>query len=82
MLLVLDVLIIDDVGENAARAKATRENLQVAPLKVPRKVGHERIRMFRKDGHHAHMALRLGMALEAIRITALLVAHLAEEAQL
>ena len=77
MVLVLDKLLIDRVRLDALRAEAAREELDEVVLELRAEVGDVPARVLAYDEHLTKVGLRLGAALEAILVSALLLADLA-----
>ena len=74
---VLDVLLVHIVRLHAVGAVPTREELDEACLELRAEIGDVPTGVLADGKHLAKMALRLGMALEAVLVAALFLADLA-----
>lgn len=74
---VVDVLVVDDGGGDAAEAVAPLHVLQEAGLELLRVALDDAVGVLAEDEHLALVALAHAVALEAVLVAALLLAHLA-----
>jgi len=82
VLLVGDVLLVDLVGTGSLSAEPSAQQLHVAVGELLAEAVQELARGIRKEEQLALVGLAHGVALEAILVAALLLAHLAVPAQL
>ena len=77
VILVLDEFLVDSVRLDTIRAVPPRKELDEVVLELRAEVGDVPARVLAYDEHLTKVGLRLGVALEAILVSALLLADLA-----
>jgi len=76
VLSIRDVLVVDDVGGHSLGLPTTRHEIHEGGLELSREAVHKVLGSLGEDLHLALMTLGLAVALEAIGIATLLLAHL------
>lgn len=77
-----DVLVVDDGGGDAAEAVATLHVVKEGGLELLGVAVDDAVRVLAEDLHLALVALAHAVALEAVLVAALFLAHLAVPAEL